>query len=344
MIVIFIYLFLIGFLSSLAVTFLLRKFALKYNLLDRPTTRKMHKKATPTLGGIAIWIGFNLSMLAAFLLSDLKEYFYLPFIGISLAGFLIIVVGGWDDLRNLNAYKKLFFQILAAVILIKFGFEIQVISKPLGGGLTLGFLSVFITIIWIVGMINAVNLIDGLDGLAGGVSAIAVFFLFAAAWQSRMLEVAFLSISLAAALLGFLPHNFYPAKIFMGNTGSMFLGLIISVIALAGFQKSTAIFTLFVPLLAVALPIIDTALSIIRRVFKGKPVFKGDREHIHHKLFKLEKSQSKAVLSLYFITFCFGLIALSFSKLRGGYALIALVIVGLVTFKWLKNWGFLQFK
>lgn len=337
-------LFFIAFSSSLIATFFVRKFVLKHNFLDTPTDRKVHKHATPTMGGIAIWVGFSASMLAAFLFSDLKDYFLSPFIGICFAGFLIISVGIWDDLRNLSAYKKLFFQILSAIVLVKSGFEIYVISKPLGGGFTLGVLSIFITIIWIVGMINAINLIDGLDGLAAGVSAIAVFFLFLAALESQMAAVAFLSISLVGATLGFLPYNFYPAKIFMGNTGSMFLGLIIAVIALAGFQKSTAIFTLFVPLMVVALPIIDVFLSIIRRILAKKAVFKADKEHIHHKLFKIEKSQARAVLSLYFITFCFGLIALSFSQLKGGYAIIALVLVGLVTFKWLKNWGFLEFK
>jgi len=162
-------------------------------------------------------------------------------------------------------------------------------------------------------------------------------------FQGQEAPATILSICLFGALCGFLPHNFYPAKIFMGNTGSMFLGLMLSVIALVGFQKRTAVFTLFVPLMAVALPLIDTALSIVRRLFTGEPVFKADKEHIHHKIFKIEKSQRKAVLSLYFLTFCFGLISLSFSKLRGIYAIIALILVGLVTFQWLKNWGFLDF-
>ncbi|MFH1458946.1 MAG: MraY family glycosyltransferase [Candidatus Omnitrophota bacterium] len=249
-----------------------------------------------------------------------------------------------DDIFDLNAYLKLMIQIGIALILINFGFEISIISKPTGDGLPLGILSGVITIIWIVGLINAINLLDGLDGLAAGVSGIALFFLFLAAVGMQNEPVAIMALCLLGAILGFLPYNFYPAKIFMGNTGSMFIGLVLAVIALAGFQKRTTVFTLFVPLMAVAVPIIDTFLSIFRRILKGKPIFKADREHIHHQLFKTEKSQTQAVLSLYFFTFCYGLIALSFSSFTGIYAIIALVIVALATYKWLKEWGFLDFK
>lgn len=337
--------FSVAAISSCILTLLVRKFALKLNLLDQPSKRKVHTKAVPTLGGIALYCGFNLAMGAAFFLDPVfVNDFSTAFVGISIASGLVIACGVYDDLYDLSAYKKLMIQILAVIVLIVFGFEINVLTKPLGGGLPLGFLSVFITVIWILGMINAINLLDGLDGLAAGVSGIALMFLFLAALKISIFPVAVLCICLLGAIAGFLPFNFYPAKIFMGNTGSMFLGLIVAVIALAGFQKRTAIFTLFVPLMAIALPIIDTGLSIIRRLLKGNPVFKADREHIHHKLFNIEKSQARAVLSLYFITFCFGLIALSFSRLEGIYAIVALVIVVLVTLRWLKNWGFLKFK
>ncbi|MFH2138097.1 MAG: MraY family glycosyltransferase [Candidatus Omnitrophota bacterium] len=342
----YILLFICAFLGAYGATFIVRKWAESKQLFDKPARRKVHTRKIPTLGGIAIWLGFNLAMwLAFFLLPELRAGFGFQFMGISIGLFVIFVTGIVDDLRDLNAKFKLVIQIVVAIMLIIYGFEIDLITNPLGdGSQALGILSVFITIIWIVGMINAINLLDGLDGLAAGVSAIAVFFLFIAAVQMNMLAVAVLSICLIGALAGFLPHNFFPAKIFMGNTGSMFLGLILSIIAIAGFQKRTAVFTLFVPFMAMAIPILDTFLSIFRRFMRRQPIFKADKEHIHHKLLKLEHSQSRVVISLYFLTGCFGLIALGFSRLQGGYALIALVIVAVVTIKWLKSWGFLDFK
>ncbi len=331
--------------SSYAATFLVKKMALKKRYFDKPSKRKIHTRKIPTLGGIAIWAGFNIGMALAFcLVPGLYYDFFIRFAGFSISAFIIVFMGIYDDLHNLNANIKLIIQILAAVILIAVGFEIKIITRPLGGSLPLGALGFFVSVLWVVGMVNAINLLDGLDGLAAGVTGIAAFFLFIAAFQMNALPVAFLSICLVGTVLGFLPHNFYPAKIFMGNAGSMFLGLVLSVIALAGFQKRTAIFTLFVPLMAVAVPILDTFLSVVRRVLKRKPVFKADKEHIHHKLLVEEKSQLRVVLSLYFLTICFGLIALSFSRLQGVYGLLALIIVALVTFKWLKSWGFLEFK
>ncbi|MDD5746732.1 MAG: MraY family glycosyltransferase [Candidatus Omnitrophica bacterium] len=326
-------------------TAVVRVLAQKMSWLDKPAGRKVHTRAIPTMGGIAIWLGFTAGMITAFMIfPELRHVFLLPFIGIGIAAFMIVLTGIYDDRHDLNASIKLIIQMTAALIVITAGFEISIITGLFGGGLPVGVLSVFITVLWIVGMINAINLLDGLDGLAAGVSGIAVFFMCIAAFKMQNGPVVFLSLCLFGALLGFLPHNFFPAKIFMGNTGSMFLGLLLSIIALAGFQKRTAVFTLFVPLMAVAVPLIDTLLSIIRRLLTGKPIFSADKEHIHHKLLQAEKTQVRAVLSLYFLTFCFGLIALSFSSLRGIYAILALLIVALVTWKWLKDWGFLDFK
>ncbi len=335
-----------GFCSFISV-FWVKSFTLRHNIVDKPSRRKVHIRAIPTLGGFAMWFGFNIANLTAFyLVPSMRNDFFMPLVGISAATFIILIMGIYDDVHDLNAYIKLVIQIAAALILISFGFEINIISDLSGAGkVSLGVLSMFITAAWIVGMINAINLLDGLDGLAAGVSGIAVFFLFISALQvSDIGPAALLCLSLLGAIAGFLPHNFYPAKIFMGNTGSMFLGIIISVISIAGFQKRTAIFTLLVPILIVAVPLIDTFVSILRRLVKRQPVFKADKEHIHHKLMLVEKSQVKTVLSLYFITFCFGLMALGFSKLKGIYALIGLIIIILVTFKWLKNWGILEFK
>ncbi|MCP4649464.1 MAG: undecaprenyl/decaprenyl-phosphate alpha-N-acetylglucosaminyl 1-phosphate transferase [PVC group bacterium] len=337
--------FLGAFLTSFVMTAVVRKIALKKRYLDKPSKRKVHTRQIPTLGGIALWFGFNLGMLLAFLfIPALKETFLLRFFWMSSAVFIIVMTGIYDDLHDLSAQIKLIIQILVAVILVTAGFEIDIITKPLGGSLPLGVLSLFISVLWIVGMINAINLLDGLDGLAAGVSGIAVIFLFISGVQLDITFVSVLSLCLIGAIAGFLPYNFYPAKIFMGNTGSMFLGVMLAMIAIASFQKRAAVFTLFIPVLAMAIPIMDTFLSIVRRILKKKPIFKADKEHIHHKLLVAEGSQRRVVFSLYFLTTCYGLIALSFSQLNGGYAVLGLILVVLVTIKWLKSWGFLDFK
>jgi UDP-GlcNAc:undecaprenyl-phosphate GlcNAc-1-phosphate transferase len=193
-------------------------------------------------------------------------------------------------------------------------------------------------------MTNAINLLDGLDGLAAGVSAIASFFMFLSAVDQHNYIIAFLSFALCGACIGFLPFNFYPARIFMGNPGSMFLGFILAAISIRSFQKSTTAITLFIPVIALGVPIIDTTLAIVRRLAKKKRIFQADKEHIHHKILFREESQRRAVLSLYFLSACFGMIALSFRGIKGVYAIVALIVVILVTFKWMKDSGFLEFR
>ena len=342
----YLFMIMVSFIVSVLVTPLIRFIALKYNFVDKPTSdRKVHRKAIPTLGGIALWLGFNAGMgVGFFLVPELTNVFIGQFIGLSAALLIICATGIYDDIYNLKAHIKLIIQIGVAVLLIRFGFEIELISKLFGdGSLPLGILSTVITAIWIVGMMNAINLLDGLDGLASGVCGIALFFLCIAAIQINALIVAILCLSLIGAIIGFLFFNFYPAKIFMGNVGSMFLGLMLAVITIKGAQKQTTIFTLFVPVMAMALPLLDTFLSIMRRIWKKQPIFKADRGHIHHRLLNTEGSQRKVVLSLYFMTACFGMIALSFSGLKGISAIVALIIVSIVTYRWLKSWGFLDF-
>jgi len=336
--------FFISFFLSYLSVYLIKIAAEKKMVFDKPSKRKVHTRNIPTMGGLGIGLAFYISMLASFyFFPHLRLSFLNQFIGLFAASFLILITGLYDDRYDLNAVIKLIIQILAAFILIRYGFEIIIISKLFGGSGKLGVLGIFITILWIVGLINAINLLDGLDGLAAGVCAIAAFFLLIAAIGVKSLPIALICVCFIGALLGFLPHNFYPAKIFMGNTGSMFLGIIMAVISIGGFQKRTTIVTLFIPLLAMALPIIDTSLSIVRRLVQKKPVFKADKQHIHHRIFSVKKSQSKAVLLLYFLTTCFGLISLGFARLQGIYAISALIIVAIVTIRWLKSWGFLDF-
>ena len=331
---------------AIALTPLIRKIALDLGIVDRPGGRKVHRKNMPTLGGIAIAVGFFVGLLVTicFIPPYVMEEFSLNFIGLCIGSAIIIILGAFDDVKILKARLKFFVQIIAALILIGCGFRVEKVTIPLMGSFSIGIFGLFFSILWIVGITNAINLLDGLDGLAAGVSGIASFFIFLSAIDQREYVIAFLAFALVGACVGFLPFNFYPAKIFMGNSGSMFLGFILSAIAMASFQKSRTIITLSIPVIALGLPIIDTSLAIFRRFVKRRPIFQPDKEHVHHQLLFRDESQRRVVLSLYFLSTCFGLIALSFRGIKGLYAIIALFLVVLVTYKWMKDSGFLEFR
>jgi len=330
---------------AIVLTPIVRKIALALGIMDKPGGRKVHRRNMPTLGGIAIAAGFFAGISVAFKAVPGAMYvFSLKFSGLCVASVFILILGVIDDIKPLRAKLKFFVQIIAASILIACGFVVEEVTIPFLGKISLGFLGIIFSILWIVGITNAINLLDGLDGLAAGVSGIASFFIFLSAVDQHDYIVAFLAFSLCGACAGFLPFNFYPARIFMGNPGSMFLGFILSGISIISFQKSRTIITLFIPVIALGVPIIDTALAIVRRLSKKKHIFQADKEHIHHKLLFREESQRRVVLSLYFLSTCFGMIALSFRGIKGLYAIAALLIVVIVTYKWMRDSGFLDFK
>ncbi len=337
--------FFVSLATSLALTPLIKKVALRLEIVDKPGRRKVHRQNMPTMGGIAMCLAFFVGALLSFRIAPINiNEFFVNFIGLCIGSTIIVVVGIVDDIRGLNARFKFLIQIIAAVILIVCGFKVTHITIPFIGKVSVGTLGLFFTVLWIVGMTNAINLLDGLDGLAAGISAISSCFIFLAATSQNEYIIAFLAICLVGACIGFLPFNFYPAKIFMGNSGSMFLGFMLSAIAVASFQKSKTIITLFIPIIALSIPIIDTSLAIVRRIAKGRPIFKPDKEHIHHQLLFREDAQRKVVSSLCFVSICFGMIALSFQGIQGFYAVIALLLAVVVTFIWIRNSGFLHFK
>ena len=341
----YIYTLLIAAGISFLLTPIIRKMSLLKGFFDRPGRRKIHRKKMPTLGGIAICISFLAAMLMAFRFAPqyMQEFSY-KFIGLCIGGFIIIVLGIFDDIRGLNARLKFLIQILAALVLVIYGLEIAEITNPVGDKISLGIFGFLLTIVWVVGITNAINLLDGLDGLAAGITGIVAFFLSLVAMKQHNFVVAFLASALVGSAIGFLPFNFYPARIFMGNSGSMFLGIILSVIAIEGYQKSKTVIALIIPIIAMGIPIIDTSLAIVRRLVEKRRIFQADKSHIHHHMLIEEKSQRRAVLSLYFLSFCFGLIAFSFTGFKGIFIIIALVLVVLVTFNWMKESGFLKFK
>ena len=297
-----------SFIAAFASTPAVRKLAYKIGALDIPDhKRHIHTKTTPLIGGLAIFFGFLIGLIL----------FYRPFDvqarGIFIASLIIIAAGIIDDTVVLKPKIKLLVQIVCALIVYFHGIKITYISVPNfmveGGVLPLKWMSLPITLIWIVGVTNAVNLIDGLDGLAAGVSSIATFSLFFIAILAGETNIAIITAALAGGCLGFLPYNFNPAKIFMGDTGALFLGFILSVICIQGLFKGYVIISFVVPFLILGLPIFDTMFAIIRRIWNKKPIMEADRSHLHHKLMDMGFSQKQTVAILYIISTLLGITA-----------------------------------
>ncbi|MCL6449968.1 MAG: undecaprenyl/decaprenyl-phosphate alpha-N-acetylglucosaminyl 1-phosphate transferase [Acetobacteraceae bacterium] len=312
---------------SLCLTPVVRRLALRLGALDRPVERSVHRQPTPHLGGLAIFLAFTASILAVVGWGAPESQ------GIICGGALIVAVGVVDDLYRLEAWHKLLGQVLAACVLMAFGVRIQWLTNPLGGMFYLPVLGIPLTLIWVVAVINVVNLTDGLDGLAAGLSSLASLTLLIVAVGKGLGAVPLFCAALAGSALGFLPYNFNPAQIFMGDAGSMFLGYALAAVSVAGTLKSTTAVALAVPILALGLPIFDTSFAILRRVLVGRPVHQADQEHLHHRLLRLGWSQRQVVLTMYLITAGLGLSAIlmaEFNPLQGGLLLLAVVAAAAV--------------
>ena len=294
-------------LVSFVSTPVVKALAQRMGAMDVPKdARRMHDHPIPRMGGLAIFFGFMLSVLVFLPLTEQLR-------GMLLGASLIVVLGILDDIYALSAKLKFVVQIVAALIAVSQGNVITVLSNPNifsdDPFWDLGILSVPVTVLWIVGITNAVNLIDGLDGLACGVSTISSMTMLVIALVVAEADVAIIMAALAGACIGFLPYNLNPAKIFMGDTGSTFLGFVLAVVSIQGLFKYAAIISFAVPFLMLALPIFDTCFAIIRRVSKGQSPMSPDRSHIHHRLIDMGFSQKQAMAVLYVISAILGLSA-----------------------------------
>ena len=289
--------------------------AKKTGALDKPDARKVHKNPIPRIGGLGIYLAFMAAMAAVLALVPVDVEVKQEILGLMVSGTIIVIIGLVDDYTNLPAKVKLLGQIVAACVLV-LGFDVRIdfITDPFGDYLFLEFLAVPATLFWIVGLTNTVNLIDGLDGLAAGVSTIAAVTIFLVALQQGFMLVAVLTAALAGAAFGFLYYNFNPARIFMGDSGSMFLGFMLAGISVIGAVKSAATIALIVPILALGLPIMDTTFAIVRRYRGGVPIFKPDKGHLHHRLLDLGFTQRQAVLLMYVISALLGLSAVALTE------------------------------
>ena len=341
-------LFMASFILSFVFTPFVRLFCLKLRLLDMPSRRKIHEHALPRLGGVAVIISFATTLLLAFLWDqNFKNIFSSRIAGLFIGILLLAILGLLDDVYGIRPMVKLAGQIVVSLILFSYGFRIGLFTNPVHGGeMPLPFfISLFLTVCWIVGMINALNLIDGLDGLASGIAAIAGFCLiFVGLYLKTPLTVIILSM-LCGSSLGFLYYNFPPAKIFLGDTGSMFLGLILAVSALIGFQyKVATVVVLIIPICALALPIYDTALAIWRRMLKKGSIFIADKRHLHHRILEFGLKQREVVIAFYSATAYFGIIAFLFVFIPNQYALLLLLLLSIGIFWGMRTIGFIERK
>lgn len=310
---------------SFAATPLVKNLAIRVGAVDVPKdNRRMHKVPIPRLGGLAIATSFLLCVLV------FAEVDY-QIQGILMGAVMIVVIGVMDDIMTLKAIPKFIVQILAACVVVYHGCRIQYLSNPIITSsqryLDLGAWSGPVTVIWIVAITNAVNFIDGLDGLAVGVSAISSATLLVIALLVAEPNIALIMMILLGACLGFIPYNFNPAKIFMGDTGSAFLGFILATMSIQGMFKLYAIISFAVPFLILGIPIFDICFAVIRRLAKGQNPMKADRGHIHHRLIDMGFSQKQAVAITYFLTAILGLTAV---VLTASGEVKALILIGAV--------------
>jgi UDP-GlcNAc:undecaprenyl-phosphate GlcNAc-1-phosphate transferase len=325
-----------------AATPIVGRVAQALGIVDRPDERKVNRRQNiPLLGGIAVALGFFVGMATAMLLTGDSIAYRNHIEGQLLGSLILLTLGVVDDRWVLTARSKLVVQLLAAAVAIAYGFRIDHFNDPV----TMNSwqlpvpIAWLVTLLWIVGITNAMNLMDGLDGLATGLGAIIGLTLTWICWQADQLLGVFAGVAFLGALLGFLPYNFPPARIFLGDTGALFIGFNLSLLALEGYRK-LSVLTFVVPLLALAVPLLDTTLSIYRRIRRRKSILSPDRLHMHHRLLESEGSHRAAVLSIWFLTACFCVIAVSFTNLEGWAALVFLALVIVLTLRLLRNLGF----
>ncbi len=316
------------------------RLAVRAGALDHPGPRRLHRESVPTLGGLAIVAAvLGVAWIARALPGPASALELRPLLGLTLAAIPIVALGVVDDLYGATPLAKLGIQASAALVLSLFGYGVTEITNPLGGTLAPHAWSAPLTVAWVLIVTNAINLIDGLDGLAAGIVAIVAATLW---WVGRAhgdFYVMFICAILIGATLGFLRYNFPPARVFMGDTGSQFLGLTLAAVSLLENRKATTAITLLLPIVALGVPLIDSGTAFIRRLIAGRPVFHGDTEHIHHRMLRLGLSPRGAVFALWGVCALMGLAAVLLAPLprrTAAWLAMLLALAVLVAFEFVK--------
>lgn len=324
------------------------KFANKKGIIDNPNkdNRRVHKKPTPRIGGIAIVAGVLISILLYYVLSLFVEGIQIDnrLLGYAIGAGIIFLMGFVDDVYNLRPLYKFLFQLLAGMVIYLFDISIVGVKIPFiyPEIIDFGIFAFPITLIWVLCITNAVNLIDGLDGLAAGISSISsISLLIIFAITGASMEAIVIGIALVGATIGFLPYNFNPAKTFMGDTGSNFLGFTLATISIIGMAKGYTILAIVAPLIICGVPVFDMIFAIIRRLVKHQKITAPDKGHIHHRLLKRGFSQKQAVLILYVITSILGIIAVT---MVSGMVIQGAICAGIIIIIWIVGYIYSDIK
>jgi UDP-GlcNAc:undecaprenyl-phosphate/decaprenyl-phosphate GlcNAc-1-phosphate transferase len=343
------FLFIIVFAISLILTLLLspvaRRIALSVGAVDKPSKRKVHKKIIARFGGLSIFISFLIAMLFGMNFHGLYGISFSArdisgLVGVMVGGALITVIGLIDDMKGLSAFEKLIGQIFASGVAVYFGVQILYVSTPFYKLAMLGAWAPILTVMWMVAITNAMNLIDGLDGLACGITVIAAAALFIVALKMGQMDSALILCALCGVGIGFLRFNFFPASIFLGDSGSLFLGFALACASIVGVLKSTLVIALIIPIAVLAVPIFDTAAVIIRRAMARRSIFEADKRHLHHRLLKAGFNQRQVVAIIYVACFILALSALAATVFNNYQALVMLsilVVLGVIALDFAKD-------
>ena len=335
--------FIVSFIFVCIATPILIKIGLRFGFVDQVNQRKIHRGAIPRIGGIGISLGTLLPifLLCFFVHSGVEikttNNMMLYFGG----GLAISLLGLVDDIKGVNAKIKLLFQIVIAFFATQHGALIESLPMP-WGRLELGVFGYVLTIFWIIGIINAFNLIDGMDGLSSGITLFSSLTLAMLAIANEYLPTALVALALAGAVTGFLIYNFNPARIFMGDSGSMFIGYILAVLSLRSQSKAHAVVSIMVPIIAMGVPIIDTTLAFMRRILRHQSIFAADRQHIHHFLLSLGFNQRKTVLILYAVSVLFTILSMVMIFNKNVDTFLIVIIFAIIVFVIIKKLGYIE--
>ena len=339
----------VSLLFSFVLTWCVRNVAMGRGWVAPPIQdRDLHETPLPRLGGIPIFLSFLIAVGVAYLAS---LHFKGSVAGLSLRTLVIVLapatliflLGLYDDMHSLGPYTKFAVQGIAALMLFAGGLRIVNLPVLFGARQLPGYIALPLTVVWVIGITNAFNLIDGLDGLAAGSALFSTFVVFVVAIFSGASSLSLLTIALAGAILGFLRFNFNPATIFLGDCGSLFIGFMLSALALAGSEKAPTVIAVAIPVVSFGLPILETTLSVLRRLIGGRPVFTADREHIHHKLLQRGMSPRQVVISLYAVSAVFALLSLFLLWPERNTLGLVLVVIGMGVWFGVQHLGYLEF-
>lgn len=307
------------------ITPLFKRLAIRFNILDMPSERKVHKKPTPLLGGLVVYIGVMLGFLFSY-----KNLNFLS--GVLISATIIFIIGLIDDIRGLSAQFRIIGQFIATLIIISLGVRLSFLPNNIWGNIG----EIILTLIWVIGITNALNYLDGIDGLAAGIAAISLFFFSIISYQTRQFGISLASLIIMASCLGFLPHNFKRAKIFLGDAGSTFIGFMLASIAVIGNWAEDNIVKISVPILILGIPIFDMVFTTVMRIAEGKIstiiewLKYGGKDHFHHRLINLGLSPIEAVIFIYFVNVSFGISAIMVSNERGMVGILSILHASIV--------------